>query len=135
MQDTKEIEEVKKSYQRCYYSKGFFDTFYEIFLASSEKIPVFFANTDFEKQKEMLAHSLTMMLLYAEKGDEAGLFIQNLGKKHGKDGLKIKAQFYDLWLDSLVLSIKKHDPEYSDELELQWRKAVSGGVEIMKSYS
>ena len=135
MKSEKAVEKVKKSYQRCYYSKGFFDTFYDIFLASSEKIPALFANTNFKKQEEMLAHSLTMILLYAEKGDEARLFIQNLGKKHGKDGLKIEAELYDLWLDCLVLSLKKHDPEYSDELEHQWREVISGGIEIMKSYS
>jgi hypothetical protein len=38
---------VEASYDRCLENDGFYDTFYEKFLAKSEEIPPLFANTDF----------------------------------------------------------------------------------------
>ena len=53
---------VLESYYRCEESDGFWDTFYRIFFAKSPEIPPKFADTDMERQKQIIGASLLWML-------------------------------------------------------------------------
>jgi hypothetical protein len=38
-----------------------------------------------------------------------------------------------LWLDALCESIAQYDPEYTPDLEQQWRDTMQAGIEMMIS--
>ena len=124
---------VEASYDRCLENDGFYDTFYEKFLAKSEEIPPMFANTDFRKQKQMIRMSVRMLVRLGEGKDSTKLAISKLGESHSRRQHNVRPELYDLWLDALCESIAQHDPEYTPKLEQQWRDAMQPGIEMMIS--
>jgi hemoglobin-like flavoprotein len=126
-----DYDRVSASYARCCASSGFFDTFYDKFLAASDEIPLLFANTDFVKQKEMLEHSIMYMLAYAAGRKYAAEGLARIAELHSRRDRDIDPKFYSLWLDCLCEAIKAHDAEWSLELEKEWRQDIRKGIEFM----
>ena len=124
---------VEASYDRCLENEGFYDTFYEKFLAKLEEIPPLFANTDFRKQKQMIRMSVRMMVRLGAGEDGTKLAISKLGESHSRRQHNIRPELYDLWLDALCESIAHHDPEYTSELEQKWRDTMQAGIKMMIS--
>ena len=111
--------------------KGFFDRFYEQFLASSAEAKEKFKNTDFSRQKEMLRDSLGHMERFSlyKRADDIML---KLAKKHSRAELDIQPHLYDVWLTSLIVAVKEFDSEFDDDVEIAWRMALAAGIEYMK---
>ena len=126
-----DYETVEASYDRCLEDEEFFDTFYDIFLGKSDEIPPLFENTDFKKQKQMIRMSVRMLVRLG-LGEPATVHaIQKLGELHSSREKNIRPSLYALWLDALCESIKSHDPEYTPELEQQWRDTMQPGIQMM----
>lgn len=117
------------SYYRCRQGDGFFDTFYERFLAKSPAIAERFAQTDFKWQKLMLRQSLLDMLGFYRGLDGTAEEIERLGRRHKE--LEVQAHMYDMWLDALCESIREHDAKYTPELELLWREAMQKSIDLI----
>ncbi|MGD9645169.1 MAG: globin [Pirellulales bacterium] len=126
----KEIfEQVVDSYHRCRHTGEFFDTFYEIFLGKSPEIAAKFVHTDFAHQKLMLKQSLFEMLNFYGGIESVRQEIEQLGRRHRE--LDVRAEHYELWLDSLCEAVVRHDPEYREELSQLWREAMRPGIATM----
>lgn len=111
--DKKILEIYDKSLARCNATPGFLDRFYELFLASSPKVKEKFARTDFVKQKKALRESLRLMRLVATDGEGGPeRHLKDLAFSHSKKRLDIGAELYDLWLDSLLTTVKECDPQF-----------------------
>lgn len=128
-----DYEAVEASYERCFEDPGFFDTFYELFLVKSDQIPPLFANTDFEKQKQVVRVSVMMMIRLGKGRPETRHAVENLGESHSSRGHNIPADLYELWLDTLCECVKRYDPEYTPELEQKWRDTMKPGIDLMIS--
>lgn len=125
------FDEVLESYHRCERSPGFFDTFYEIFFAKSPEIPPKFADTDMKRQKQVVMASV-LMVLRLESGDPvARSYVEELAEVHSRRQHNIRPELYELWLDALCETIQRHDPQYTQELEDEWRQAMRPGIELM----
>jgi hemoglobin-like flavoprotein len=127
----KSYEEVLDSYHRCEAAGGLFDTFYDIFFAKSPAIPPKFAETDMQRQKQDVMASVLMALRLAMGDAVARQYISELAESHNRRHHDIKPELYDLWLDALCESIKKHDAQYTPKLEQQWREAMRPAIELM----
>ena len=125
------FDSVIASYHRCRHSGALFDTFYEIFLSKSPEIAAKFIRTDIDRQKRMMKESLLEMLCLYSGVELAKQAIERLGKRHIQ--LEVRPEHYELWLDSLCEAIAKHDPEYREELDGQWREAMRPGINLMIS--
>ena len=75
-----------------------------------------------------------MMVMVVEGDDDARHYLERVAERHGEADLDIPATMYDLWLDSLVRAVSERDPEWSDGTEALWRKMMSQGIEMMRSY-
>ncbi len=126
-------ETVLASYHRCEDSGGFFDTFYDNFFAKSPEIPPKFANTDMEKQKQVVMASLLWMLRLCNGDAVARREVEQLAESHNRHGHNIRPKLYELWLDALCETIAKHDRQYTSELETMWREAMREGIELIVS--
>ena len=115
--DQAKLKMFDESLRRCNAREGFLDLFYESFLASSPKVQEKFAKTDFVRQKRALRASLHMMLLAAED-EESGpeRYLNDLARQHSKRVLDVGAELYDLWLDSLIRTVKECDPQFDDKV-------------------
>lgn len=111
----------------------FFDLFYEIFMNSSEEIRSKFTNTDMAKQKSILRSSLyNMMHFFATK--ESGTYLKELAEMHNRSNRDIKPEFYDVWLEAMIETIKECDAKFSESVEVAWRVVLAPGITYMKFY-
>lgn len=124
---------VRESYDRCCASSGFFDTFYDNFLATDDGIAAKFARTDFRKQKALLKASILIMITIDADDRDAREALERIGKTHAHDGHDIPGWMYDLWLDSLCQTIREHDRQTTPQLEQAWREQLQGGIDLIKS--
>lgn len=123
---------VMQSYGRCCASPNFFDTFYQHFLASSPAIREKFTRTDMTAQKHLLRAGILNLVLYARGMSDTKL--RALGQSHSREGFDIRPELYDLWLDALLLAVKQHDAEATQEDLIAWREVLSKGINLIKSF-
>ena len=122
---------VQTSFDRCLATGDFFQTFYDIFLATSPEITSKFAQTDFNKQKNLIKASVAMMIRLGTGNANARRILEKVGNTHSRQALDIRPELYDLWLDSLCKAIQRHDPDYSAELEALWRENMQEGIKLV----
>ena len=134
--DPTTLEVFDRSLRRCDGLPYFLDIFYTKFLDSSPEVAKKFVNTDFVRQKRALRASLHHLLLAAqdqEKGPDA--YLAGVAERHGAGQLEIGAELYDLWLDSLLATVKECDPEFSPEVEKAWEDVMMVGIQYLcRSY-
>ncbi|MEO8587140.1 MAG: globin [Acidobacteriota bacterium] len=120
------------SLKRCEARPDFFDVFYEKFLSSSPEVAGKFAGTDFARQKELLRTSLHHLLLVARDPKQGpDPYLEEVAVRHGAGGLAIGAHMYDLWLDSLLETVRACDPEFSRDIEGAWEEVMMVGIHYL----
>lgn len=130
------IHEVyNDSFQRCLSKPNFLAYFYELFLNASPEVREKFKNTDFKQQTRIIKKSLYSLTLASVGTKESRAEIERLGHSHGKEGLKIPAYLYDLWLDCLLQAVQEYDVGWTPEVERCWRKMLEPHIEKLKRYS
>lgn len=122
---------VMQSYGRCCASNGFFDSFYQYFLASSPQIRDRFANTDMPAQKQLLRQGILNLVMYARGMPDTKL--RALGATHARDGFNIRPELYDLWLDALLQAIGEHDKSCDADTRQAWREVLNKGISVIKA--
>jgi hemoglobin-like flavoprotein len=131
--DARTLQTFSESLGRCNGSPAFVERFYEIFLASSPKVQEKFAQTDFARQKAALRASLDSMMLAVKDPAGPQQYLRELAERHSSRQLNIGAELYDLWLDSLLATVKEFDPKNSSEVQDAWEKAMMQGVSYLLS--
>ncbi len=129
-------EQFNDSYERCIENPkppGFLHRFYEIFLSSSEEVAAKFKNTDFERQTRVLKASLYYMMLSCNGSPAAMAHLQRLARLHSRKQLDIRPELYDLWLTSLLQTVREYDPRFGQQTEVAWRHVLGYGIAFMKS--
>lgn len=126
---------VRQSYGRVIAKQTLVKRFYEIFIKSSPEVSRRFAGTDFKRQHDMLEHSLTMALLFAEGNNIAEQALSRIRETHNRHHYDISPHLYKLWMDSLIQAIAEHDQLFDEELEAQWREMLQLAVDyIIRGY-
>lgn len=134
------FDSIKRSYGRCVLTRAakekFFHQFYELFLNSHPDIGAMFENTDFEKQIVMLKNAISMSILFAEKGDELAIdVLGTIRKSHSRERKNVKPEYYSYWLDSLIETLWLCDPNFTPELEQDWRNLMQISIDyIIEGY-
>ncbi|MDO6749883.1 globin, partial [Gilvimarinus sp. 1_MG-2023] len=59
--------------------------------------------------------------------------IRALGKSHSRAEMNINPMYYSLWLDALMETLARHDPQFSPELEATWRRTLKPSIDMIKS--
>lgn len=113
--------------------KEFFDRFYEIFCSQSEEIARLFENTHMSSQKTMLHDSLDCLVDFFVSS-KAPSYLKNVARRHSQADLDISLDLYDVWLDSLVFTVREYDPQFDADVERAWRTTLSPGIAYMKHY-
>lgn len=133
MHDYEEIfrESFKRALGNSSYNRDFIGRFYEIFLSKSDRIAEHFKNTDMSAQKTMLHDSLHLMVeFYSSR--KTNKYMERVAKVHNHAHRDIPTDMYEVWLDSLIESVKEFDVEFDDHVELSWRLVLAPGITYMK---
>jgi hemoglobin-like flavoprotein len=134
-----EMQRVQQSFGRCLHNaskgKSFLDAFYDEFLASDPRIKPHFANTDMQKQKDLLRHGLAMLIMLGTGSPLAQRTVEQLAVKHDRSHLNIAPDLYRFWVKSLLACVRSYDDSYDDAIGDVWSKVLDEGVAVMtKAY-
>jgi hemoglobin-like flavoprotein len=122
----------EESLARCLVDPDFLDIFYGNFLGSSPKVREKFAGTDFDRQKQALRASFDTMLKAArDETNGPATHLGPLAERHGSRQLRIGAELYDLWLDSLLKTVQACDPGWSEEVDQAWEAVMGVGIHYL----
>lgn len=124
-------EEVRQSFERCDASGGFAEIFYNLFLDSSPEVPPFFAETDFDEQRQVLRDSVRMMVSHDVSEPRMRDMLDQLGRAHNRDQYNVQPRLYELWLDCICETASMLDPRWEPELERKWRVRLRPGLQII----
>ncbi|WP_160152242.1 globin [Microbulbifer sp. ALW1] len=121
---------VFQSYGRCCNNEHFFIDFYDQFMGSSTEIRDLFVDTDMAAQRHLLRNGIMQLVLHAR--GMADTKLRALGCSHSRSGYNIRPEWYGLWLDALLATLRKYDPDFSEETALAWRRAIEPGIELIR---
>jgi hemoglobin-like flavoprotein len=132
--DNRTLEQFEDSLRRCNADPDFLDGFYERFLRSSPKVREKFVGTDFVRQKRMLQASLQLLLVAAQDdGKRPTPYLDEVAARHSASQMAIGAELYDLWLDSLLATVREVDAVWSPEVEQAWEHVMTVGIAYLVS--
>ena len=128
------LEQFEDSLRRCNSDPDFLDGFYERFLRSSPKVREKFRGTDLLRQKRMLQASLQLLLVAAQDdGERPTPYLDEVAARHSASQMAIGAELYDLWLDSLLATVREVDPSWGPEVEQAWESVMTVGIAYLVS--
>ncbi len=110
--------------------QGFFAAFYERFLAASPEVAAKFRHTDMARQQAMLKKAFYHLLAFYASS-HADYYLQEVAISHSRAHLDIPPALYDLWLESLIDTVRAFDAQFDDEVELAWRLVMTPGIVYM----
>lgn len=119
-----------QSYGRCCNNEAFFEDFYNIFMSKSGEVRAMFANTDMAEQRRLVRAGLMWLIMYA-RGSE-GAKIEHLTRTHDRNHMNVDPAWYTVWVDALMETVARHDPQFEDTLERAWRETLGPGIQAMK---
>ena len=128
-----DIEQVKRSFDRCAAHGDIIDDFYKIFLDSHPDIKPRFANTNFDSQKKLLLQGLDLTIMFASDQPVGRIGINRIKKSHCRAVLDIPPDLYPYWKKSFLTAISVLDPEFSDELKEQWDWVLQKSIDYIIS--
>lgn len=127
---SKDSDIVFQSYGRCCNNEIFFVDFYDRFMNSSPAIFERFRETDMKQQRHLLRNGIMQLVLYSRGMSDAKL--KALGKSHDRQGYNIRPEWYALWIEALIATLREHDRHFTPEVEAAWRRAIAPGVELIR---
>lgn len=113
--------------------ESFFKQFYDNFFNQSDEIRAKFEGVDMEKQVGVLQKSIYHLLSFYVSKEESD-YLHSIAVSHNRKNYDIKPDLYNVWLDSLVQTVRMLDPECNREVELAWRIALTPGILYMQSF-
>lgn len=127
------IDSFHDSLERCGLTADFLQDFYRKFIASSPEIAIKFSDTNFKTQARILKTSLYMAMLAADQNHEAREYLGRIAERHNHKALDIKPEYYDLWIESMISTVREYDPKFNSDIEQIWRNFMQPAIEYMKS--
>lgn len=123
----------RASYQRAAQAPDFFSAFYDRLFEVRPDTRQLFAGTEFERQHKLLRHAIGLLLSFPEQPDGEPTILARLAERHSRRDLAIDPSLYPPFLESLLDTIKRCDPEFTPAVEHAWRTTLAKGFAYMQS--
>jgi hemoglobin-like flavoprotein len=68
-----------------------------------------------------------------DDGKRPAPYLDEVAARHSASQMAIGAELYDLWLDSLLATVKEVDPSWSAEVEHAWESVMTIGIAYLVS--
>lgn len=127
------MTEARASYDRCAQVPQFVDDFYARLFEVLPEARARFAQTDFERQRRLLRHAIGLLLSFPSERDGEPNILSRLAERHSRKDLAIEPAFYGPFLESLIDTVKRHDPACTQAVEQAWRTTLAKGFAYMQS--
>ena len=131
--DNEAYHDVKISFGRCLVNGDLIQKFYEHFLDSDPRLPFMFENTNFSEQRELLSHSINLVILFAGGSENGKQGLSKVRKSHSKKELNIPPEMYPLWINSFLETVKEMDEKLDEKVLGEWEEVLNIAVDYIKS--
>ncbi len=121
--------EPECSFARVALDPTFLDDFFTRFMKSDPSLRELFSRIDVEKQKPFTRTEIVALLMYARGNERGGPLLAQVVSRHRYLGLQ--PAMYDLWVKSLIATLKMFDPMWSGELDQCWRSTLAKGLDYI----
>lgn len=116
---------AKASYTRCRAAPDFF--------AACPQAAPLFAQTDFERHHKLLRHAFALLLLFPGQSETEPELLARIAERRSRRDLNIDPALYGPFVDSLIVTVRQHDPQFAPAVERAWRRTVALGVAYMQA--
>jgi len=124
---------ARASYERSCAQSDFFPAFYRRFLEVRPEAKPLFANTDFERLHKLLRHAIGLLLIFPAQSETEPTILARVAERHSRRDLGIDPSYYPSFLESLIDTVKRCDPEFTPTVEQAWRTTLAKGFAYMRS--
>jgi hemoglobin-like flavoprotein len=123
------FNQFQQSFRRVDRKRGFYDSFYENFIAQSDEIGAFFHARDMDQLKHKL--QVTLQMVDAALSDKPGvvLYLQMLGRIHER--LHVQQRHFEMWKAALLQTVADYDDEYGSQVRAAWVEAIDTVIDLM----
>jgi hemoglobin-like flavoprotein len=109
----------------------FFEAFYDAFVSTSPEVAEKFRHTDMVRQQAMLKKSFYHLISFYASSN-ADYYLDKVAISHNCSHYNIRPQLYDLWMETLIATLRRFDADCDDATELAWRLVMAPGIVYMK---
>ncbi|HJQ65801.1 MAG TPA: globin [Gemmatimonadales bacterium] len=131
MQDAMTI--ARASYERCSTVPDFFAAFYARFFERRPEAKALFTQTAFDRQHKLLRHAIGLLLTFPGQPNAEPNILMRVAERHSRRELGIDPSHYPQFLESLIDTVKRCDPQFTPAVERAWRVSVAPGFAYMQS--
>lgn len=127
------IAVARESFGRCCATQDFFACFYRNFFRVRPDAAPLFAKTDFHRQHKLLQHAIGLLLAFPNQPRTEPTILRRVADRHSRRELGINPSLYPPFVDSLIQTVREHDPQFSAATEDAWKRTLAPGVAYMQS--
>lgn len=124
---------ARASYQRAAAAPDFFGAFYDHLFEARPDARRLFAKTDFGRQHKLLRHAIGLLLNFPGEPDGEPTILSRLAERHSRRDLRIDPSLYTPFLESLIDTLRRSDPQFTPAVEQSWRTTLAKGFAYMQS--
>jgi hemoglobin-like flavoprotein len=124
---------ARASYERCSVAPDFLAAFYARFFELRPEARPLFAQTAFERQHKLLRHAIGLLLSFPGQQESDPNILARVAERHSRRELGIDPSHYPPFLESLIDTVRRYDPQCTPAVEQAWRVALAPGVAYMQS--
>ncbi|HEX2731203.1 MAG TPA: CBS domain-containing protein [Polyangiaceae bacterium] len=106
--------------------------FYELFVDASPMIARHFETTDMATQRRAIGEAFQLAIDVACNTPGALAQLRVQAEHHDRRHLNVLPELYDVWLSSLIHSIRQCDPLFSPFVEQAWRIVMGHVIDYMR---
>lgn len=118
-------EPIQASYGRCLRNKEFIAGFYQRLQGCDPTVETMFAHTNWPQQQKALRRGISAALTFAGGSNIVQGMMDQMAEVHSRNGrAPVPPDYYRYWRDSLMASVREHDPKLTPKLEETWRQAL-----------
>ena len=111
---------------------SFVEAFMGTLVGASEEIRSKFTVAGRARMTNVLLPSILHLAAYS-KTDAPSDALYDIARRQSRSERDIAPHLYDVFFNSLLWTVKKYDPEYTNEIGAAWKQALTRGLEYMKS--
>ncbi|MCU7842365.1 MAG: globin [Candidatus Thiodiazotropha sp. (ex Monitilora ramsayi)] len=129
--EQRDLQLFRESLGRVTAQDGFFDSFYDHFMAQSEEVAGYFQHKDMAQLKHKLQDTLQMVADTIEGRPGLELYMEMLGRVHLR--LKVERKHFTMWQTALIDTVAVFDDHYDKRVQLAWCRVIEYVINIVFS--
>jgi hemoglobin-like flavoprotein len=119
------VDEVKLSIERVHLNEVFAKNFYINLFFLNPTLREKFNNTDWEHQHKAIIFGIDHLINFFDSNDEFHRSqVIRIAQTHSKNNLDIHPHNYYYWIEALIMTVKKVDSDWYDDLEYYFRECL-----------